>query len=211
MLKDQMENIYKNVKLEKIPWNIETPPRILQNLVEGGKIKPCKTVELGCGAGNYVIYLSRMGFKATGVDFSDTAIEIAKNSSKAKGVDCNFIKADVLGDLNEIQDTFDFVYDWELLHHIFPESRKKYLDNVYKLLNQEGHYLSVFFSEDSPQFGGEGKYRKTPLDTELYFSSESEMEVLFDPIFKIEELKTVEIEGKFGVHKAIHAFLTKRP
>ncbi|MFH2012031.1 MAG: class I SAM-dependent methyltransferase [Pseudomonadota bacterium] len=210
MLKDQMENIYKNVKLEKIPWNIETPPKILQNLVEKGKIKPCKTVELGCGTGNYVIYLSRMGFKATGVDFSDTAIEIAIKSSKAKGVDCNFIKADVLGDLYEIQDTFDFVYDWELMHHIFPESRKKYLNNVYKLLNQYGRYLSVFFGEDNPQFGGESKYRKTPLDTELYFSSENEMEVLYAPLFKIEELKTVEIEGKFGAHKAIHAFLTKR-
>ncbi len=79
-----------------------------------------------------------------------------------------------------------------------------------RLLNPAGHYLSVFFSEDSPQFGGKGKYRKTPLDTELYFSSESEMEALFDSIFEIKELKTVEIEGKFGPHKAIHAFLIKQ-
>lgn len=210
MLKDQMENIYRNTQLDKIPWNIETPPKILIDLIEAEKIKPCKTIELGCGAGNYVIYLSNIGFQAAGVDFSETAIEIAMKSAKEKGVDCSFIKADVLGDLTEIQDTFDFVFDWELLHHIFPESRKKLLDNVCKLLTPKGHYLSVFFSEDSPEFGGKGKYRKTPIDTVLYFSSENEMHSLYDPYFDIEELKTVEIAGKFRPHKAIYAFLKKR-
>ena len=42
MLKEQMENIYKNTPPEKIPW--------------------------------------------TGIDFSETAIEIAKNFSKNKGI-----------------------------------------------------------------------------------------------------------------------------
>lgn len=210
MLRDQMEHIYRNIPSEKIPWNIETPPKILLDLVNSGKIKPCKTIEMGCGTGNYVIYLSSIGYQSTGVDFSETAIEIAIKSAKEKTVECSFVKADVVGDLAEVQGTFDFIYDWELLHHIFPESRKKYLENVCKLLSPEGHYLSVFFSEDSPQFGGKGKYRTTPLDTELYFSSESEMKGLYDPLFEVEELTTVEIEGKYGPHKAIHAFLRKR-
>ncbi len=97
-----------------------------------------------------------------------------------------------------------------VLHHIFPSDREKYIINVHNLLRPDGQYFSVCFSEDSPQFGGEGKYRTTPLDTELYFSSESEMESLFKPLFKIEELKTIEVEGKFSPHKAIYAFLRKR-
>ena len=118
--------------------------------------------------------------------------------------------ADVLGDLAEVRGPFDFAYDWELLHHIFPSDRKRYVGNVHRLLGPEGRYLSVCFSEKSPHFGGIGKYRRTPLGTVLYFSSEEEMVSLFQPMFEIKELKTVDIPGKVAVHKAIYAFMTKR-
>lgn len=208
-IKDQMEKIYRTISPENIPWNIETPPDVLQNIVKTEKVKPCKVIELGCGTGNYVIYLSASGFIATGVDISKTAIEMARNSAVKRKVQCNFIVADVLSEMTEVQDTFDFAYDWELLHHIFPQDREKYIKNVYRLLNPGGQYLSVCFSEKSPQFGGEGKYRRTPLDTILYFSSESELASLFTKYFEIEELKTIDIKGKFAPHKAIYAFLKK--
>lgn len=210
MLKDQMEHIYRNTPAEKIPWNIETPPKILLEFLNSGLVKPCKSLELGCGAGNYVIYLAKLGFQASGVDFSEAAIEMARQSAKEKSLECSFIVADVIGDLSEVEEVFDFVYDWELLHHIFPDSRKQYLANVNRLLSKNGRYLSVFFSEDSPQFGGKGKYRKTPLETELYFSSEDEMIALYEPLFEIGKLKTEEVEGKYAPHKAIHAVLKKR-
>ncbi len=178
--------------------------------METGKVKPCKTIEPGCGAGNYVIYFAQNGFDVTGVDISESAIEMAKRSASERGIDCRFITADFRGDMSHLNDTFDFAYDWEVMHHVFPEDRDAYIHNVYKLLNPEGLYLSVCFSEKSPQFGGEGKYRKTPLDTVLYFSSENEMEILFKPLFEIEELKTVGVAGKFGTHKAIYAFLKKK-
>ena len=208
MIKDQMEKIYSSMPPEQIPWNIEFAPEILRHIVETGKVKPCRAIELGCGTGNYVIYLSGRGFEVIGVDISKAAIEIAQNSAAEKRVNCNFISADVLGDMSEVQGTYDFAYDWEMLHHIFPLEREKYINNVCRLLNPEGLYLSVCFSEESSQFGV-GKYRKTPLDTVLYFSSEDEMRELFKPLFKIEELKTVDIEGKFNTHKAIYAFLKK--
>ena len=208
-IKDQMEKIYSTISPENIPWNIETPPDILRDIVKTEKVKPCKVIELGCGTGNYVIYLSASGFIATGVDISKTAIEMARNSAVKRKAQCNFIVADVLSEMTEVQDTFDFAYDWELLHHIFPQDREKYMKNVYRLLNPGGQYLSVCFSEKSPQFGGEGKYRRTPLDTILYFSSESEMVSLFTKYFEIEELKTIDIKGKFAPHKAIYAFLKK--
>lgn len=205
-----MEKIYKSIPPEQIPWNIETPPDILRALVRGKKIRPCKAIELGCGTGNYVIYLASKGFEATGVDISLAAIEMAKHSAREKGVQCTFVVADVLGDMAEIQGTFHFAYDWELLHHIFPPDRETYVKNVYRLLAPDGRYLSVCFSEKNAHFGGTGKYRKTPLETVLYFSSEREMVALFEPLFDIEELKTVDIKGKAAPHKAIYAFSRKR-
>jgi 2-polyprenyl-3-methyl-5-hydroxy-6-metoxy-1,4-benzoquinol methylase len=209
MIKDQMEQIYRSVPIEDIPWNLETPPQALENLVRNGTITPCKTVDLGCGAGNYAIYLASIGFDVTGIDISPCAIEIAKKSASQKGLDCNFIVADVLGEMKEVQSTFDFAYDWEVLHHIFPSDREKYIRNVHKLLNPGGQYLSVCFSEENPQFGGVGKYRKTPLGTVLYFSSEEELRALYESFFKIEELRTIDIEGKYSPHKAIYALMIK--
>lgn len=210
MIKEQMDQIYSSMPLDKIPWNIEHPPDILINLVETKTIQPRKIIDLGCGAGNYIIYLTTKGFDSTGLDISKHAIRIAQDSALSKGVKCNFIVGNLISLDFKISGLFDCAFDWEVLHHIFPEDREKYVSNVAKLLKPGGQYISVCFSEDSPQFGGEGKYRKTPINTELYFSSESEMNELFSNKFNIEELKTVDIKGKFGIHKAIYAFMNKK-
>ncbi|TFG93673.1 MAG: class I SAM-dependent methyltransferase [Syntrophobacterales bacterium] len=210
MLKDQMEKIYRSLPPDTIPWNLEAVPDILQDIVKAGTIKPCKVIELGCGVGRYVRYFSSKGFDATGVECSDSALALARDSALEEGAHCRFIAADVLGEMAEVQDTFDFAYDWELLHHIFPPDRERYMRTVCQLLNPGGYYLSVCFSEQSPQFGGVGKYRKTPLDTILYFSSEDEIKGLVKPLFEIKELKTVAIKGKSGFHTVIYALLRKR-
>jgi hypothetical protein len=40
MIQAEMDRIYNNIPLDKIPWNIETPPGALVGLVDGGKVKP---------------------------------------------------------------------------------------------------------------------------------------------------------------------------
>jgi SAM-dependent methyltransferase len=204
-----MDDIYRKVPQENIPWNSDSPPELLVRLVESGKITPCRTIDLGCGTGNYAIWLASKGFDVTGVDLAPTAIGIARENAVAKGEQCHFIVADVLGDLSEVEGMFSFAFDWELLHHIFPEDREKYVENVYRLLNPGGKYLSVCFNEDDPQFGGQGKYRKTRLGTELYFSSVEELKKLFEPHFKIFEIKATAICGRFGPHVVNYAFMEK--
>jgi len=205
-----IDEIYKRMSQKEIPWNREKPPKALVDLLEEGKVRPCTAVDFGCGTGNYAIYLARKGFDVTGIDISPTAIRIATEKAKKRGVRCNFIIADVLGDLKEVTETFDFAYDWELLHHIFPEQRKRYLKNVYRKLHAKGHYLSVCFSEVDPSFSGSGKYRKTPLGTILYFSTEGELRDLFTSHFHIEELRTIQISGRPVPHLAIYAFMERR-
>ena len=205
-----VDRIYQKVPLDKIPWNSETPPDALVELVQDGKVRPCRTIDLGCGAGNYAIYLAGLGFDVTGVDSSSTAIKIAGEHAKKWGVRCRFIVADLLSDLHEVTDTFDFAYDWEFLHHIFPEDRETYIKNVHKILKPEATYFSVCFSEKDPQFGGSGKYRKTRIGTTLYFSSESELRELVSPYFTIRELTTIEVSGKYGPHCAVSVLSERR-
>jgi cyclopropane fatty-acyl-phospholipid synthase-like methyltransferase len=205
-----IDRIYQTIPLDSIPWNVEAPPDALVALVRSGRVRPCKTIDLGCGAGNYAIYLAGLGFDVTGVDSSKTAIRIAMENATKNGVRCNFVVADLLGDLHEVNGPFDFAFDWELLHHIFPEDRETYVRNVYNVLNPGAKYLSVCFSEQDPQFGGSGKFRTTRIGTTLCFSSESELRELFLPYFVIRELKTIEISGKFGPHRAVYSLLEWR-
>ena len=204
-----MERIYRDLALDDIPWHAAVAPELLTNAVTTRAPRPRTVIDLGCGAGNYVITLSRMGFDVTGVDIAETAIEIARQSAWRAGVTCRYVAADVLGEPPAIVDRYDFAYDWELLHHILPEDRDRYLRTVYGLLNPSGTYLSVCFSEDDLQFGGVGKYRSTPLGTVLYFSSEEEIRALVAKRFVIDELKTIELRGQHGSHKAIYALARK--
>jgi SAM-dependent methyltransferase len=205
-----VDRIYQTIPLEDLPWNNETPPAALVELVRKEVVRPCKTIDLGCGAGNYAIYLAGLGFDMAGVDSSPTAIKIAKAQAERRGARCRFVVADLLGDLREVTDTFDFAYDWEFLHHIFPEDRETYIRHVHRILRPGAPYLSVCFSEDDPQFGGTGKYRGTRIGTTLYFSSEAEIRELVSPYFTIRELKTIEVGGKSGSHKAVYLLAKRR-
>jgi cyclopropane fatty-acyl-phospholipid synthase-like methyltransferase len=204
------EDVYQKISASEIPWNMEDPPEILVGMVVSGRIKPCRCIDLGCGMGNYSIYLANNGFDVTGIDISLSAIGIARDNAQGKGVQCDFIVADVLYAGDQIQSRFDFAFDWEVLHHVFPQKRKRYVESVFSLLNPGGTYLSVCFSDKDPQFGGKGKYRHTPLGTHLYFSSEHELHRLFKGFFRIVDLNTIEIAGKKSSHSANYAFMEKR-
>jgi SAM-dependent methyltransferase len=204
------DKMYREIPLSDIPWNRETPPAALIELVENETVRPCRTIDLGCGAGNYAIYLASRGFEVTGVDSSPAAIGIAQENARKRGIACRFVASDLLGDLPEVQETFGFAYDWSLLHHIYPENRERYIKNVRRLLDPGALYLSVAFSETHPRFGGSAKYRATPNGSILYFSSEAEMRDLLSPHFIIRDLRTIEIIGKLGLHRAVYVLSERR-
>ncbi len=72
-------------------------------------------------------YLAQRGFDVTGIDISPTAIKLAQEKAETERATCEFMVADVLGNLDEVKDTFDFAYDWSLLHHVYPEKRRIYI------------------------------------------------------------------------------------
>ena len=78
MEKNEWDRMYKENRLEKIPWHTEQPEKNLVKLVEQGKIKPGEVLDMCSGAGTNSIYLASKGFKVTGVDISPTAVKIAK-------------------------------------------------------------------------------------------------------------------------------------
>lgn len=60
-----------------------------------GDRAPGFVLDLGCGEGGDVLWLAARGWQATGIDISDVAVERARVSAVAEGVDASFIDADL--------------------------------------------------------------------------------------------------------------------
>jgi len=111
----------------------------------------------------------------TDIDFSEVAIKKARKLAAKEGISIQFLITDICKNLELTQPTFDFAFDYEFLHHNFPVNRELFAKYIAKLLNQGAYYLSIDFSEEDDCFEGKGKYHKTPLGTELYFSNKEEI------------------------------------
>ena len=145
-LKSRMEAIYGSLSREEIPWNLGAPPSRLVALVESGWVCGRDVVDLGCGAGNHARWLEGRGFAVTGIDLSLCAVDQARRLAAEKGVASRFVVADLRESSAPLRAAFDFAFDWEVLHHVFPEHREGYVRNVFDLLRSGGRYLSVSFA-----------------------------------------------------------------
>jgi len=168
---------------------------------------------VGCGEGFYSIYLASKGFDVTGIDISENAIKLAKENADRHHVKINFISMDV-ADLDKIEDKFDFVFEWAILHHIMPEQREKYVEDIKHVLNKGGKYLSVCFNNQNPDFGAKGKNlrvipegAKMPAGTKLYYSSLEEVEQLFKEHFHIIEAKLIKMTAGGKDHIGNYLFM----
>lgn len=206
-IKSLMNSIYSTTNEEEIPWIKFSPPDELVDLIKKNVITPCKCLDIGCGTGNHSSYLANEGFDVTGIDVSEEAIKIAKSKNESQSID--FICRDLTKDITNLPNNFKFAFEWEVLHHVFPDKREAYLQNISKLLSKGGKYFAVHFSEKDNSFGSNEKFRKTPIGTTLYFSSLEEMQTLYSKYFNIIELEMKSIEGKTGIHKIIYALLEK--
>jgi 2-polyprenyl-3-methyl-5-hydroxy-6-metoxy-1,4-benzoquinol methylase len=206
--KETFERIYSS---PGAGWTLEEPPAVLKKLVDSGAISPCKALDIGCGEGFYSIYLAANGFAVTGIDLSEHAIEHAKRNAINVPVEVDF-KAMDIAELTLLNDLFDFVLEWSILHHIEPSQRPAYVENLAGLLQPKGSYLATCFNDESSEtVGDKHKFQISPVGTKLYYSSQQQLRELYQRHFHIIELKLTTIKGRFGQeHAANYCFMEKR-
>jgi len=214
-MSNDKEAFEKTYKKPNAVWTNKNPPEELVELIETGKINSCKVLDVGCGEGFYSIYLAKKGFDVTGIDISERAVEYAKKNAEKEGVKIKFLVMDV-NDLEKLNEKFDFVFEWALLHSIMPKQRERYVENINNLLNNGGQYFSVCFNEKDPKFGGPSQgERLVPeesraiIGARLYFSSLGELKDLFSPYFKIIESKVFEKRGTGNINIWNYFFMEK--
>ncbi len=141
------EPLYRIIRIFRVPikWVFGSHPE-LAKLVESGRISPGRAIDLGCGVGNEVIYLAKNGFDATGVDFSATAIKMARDKAHSAGVEATFIRDD-LTNLRHVTGTFDLVIDYGALNDLTQNERDQYMNSVLPLTHSGSRYLLMCFEK----------------------------------------------------------------
>ena len=86
-------------------WSAK-PNRFL--VAEAQGLEPGRALDLACGEGQNAIWLATLGWKVTGVDFSEIAIAKARARAELDGVDVEFACADLV-DFEPAPGAFDLV------------------------------------------------------------------------------------------------------
>lgn len=112
--------------------------RFLTDAVEG--LEPGRALDLACGAGRNAVWLAERGWRVTAVDFSPVALAEARGLAADRGVDPEWIEADVV-EWEPPAAAFDLVV---LLYlQVPPGERKRALGHAARALAAGGMLLVV--------------------------------------------------------------------
>lgn len=182
-----------------LPWNINRPDFNLISTVREYKIDPGRAIDIGCGTGDNVLWLTQYGFSATGIDISEKAIELALEKSEKNNLHADFYVRDILKD--EIPgNPFDFAFDRGCFHTFdTKKQRKHYAKQVHKILSDEGHWLTLMGSVDDGRLEI-GPPKRTALDVVS----------AVEPFFEILMLKKGRFDSNDEVPSKIWICLMKK-
>ena len=105
--------------------------------------KDSVVLDLGCGAGNNAVYLSKMGHNVTGIDLSDSMITIAKN----KKSNAKFVKGDVCK-LKFENNSCNCIISSYIFCHLSRKDIEKCLARIHDILMREGVLFIELFTGD---------------------------------------------------------------
>ncbi len=123
----------------RAPWDLG-PRRELVEVVESGRIRPCRAIDLGCGTASNAIFLAQHGFDVTGTDYSPAAIALCRERGAAAGVTVQWTE-DNLTHLQHVAGPFDLLVDWGVYDDLSRDDRRAYLRNVLPLTHAESQFL----------------------------------------------------------------------
>ncbi len=182
----------------RAPWDVG-PRKELVDLVESGKLRPGKAIDLGSGTASNCIFLAQQGFEVTGVDFSSAAIELGRKRAKEARVQVDFIQDD-LTDLKHVSGPFDLLVDYGTLDDLSREHRRLYLQNVLPL-TKSGSLFILFCFEWVKRWWERPFYH-------LLACEPGEIQYRFHRYFEIEKISG-EASGK-GFPAGYAVYLMKR-
>jgi SAM-dependent methyltransferase len=154
------------------PWDIGTPQPTVTRLASDGAFSG-SVLDAGCGTGENTLHLAALGLSVFGVDVAETAIDMARQKARDRGLDAEFAVADAL-QLEGLGRRFDTVIDVGLFHTFEADERARYVDSLASVTNHGGTLYVLCFSD---QGSDTGPHPVSEADLRAAFDSHSEWKV----------------------------------
>lgn len=125
--KEMNDNLFVRLTMARfriVPWLDDAKP------LSGSKI-----LEIGCGTGTATVALAEQGAEVTGIDLSESSLEIARQRCKLYGVTAEFRNLNVTEMKSVFADKhFDFIIFFASLEHMLISERIEALKTAWEVL-----------------------------------------------------------------------------
>ena len=133
----------------------EPSPGLVDFLAASAPLPPARVLAPGCGTGHDVRAWAAAGWTATGLDLAPSAIQLARERTKAKGLNAEFQLTNFLE--TEPATPFDWIFEHTLFCAIQPARRDDYVRAILRWLKPGGQFLAVHYmlrdQPDGPPHG----------------------------------------------------------
>jgi SAM-dependent methyltransferase len=151
-----------------------------------------KVLEIGCGIGTDAANFAKNGAEYTGIELSDTSLELTKKRFDVFQLKGSFFNIDAqnLEELSSVGCDFDLIYSFGVIHH--SPNPQKIIDNCLRLLKPDGVLKIMVYAENS--------WKKMMIDGGLdQYEAQSNCPVAFtytnDQIYKMLcEFRNIQIQ-----------------
>ena len=176
------------------------PNRFL--VAETAALAPGRALDLACGEGRNAVWLAEQGWQVTGVDFADVALEKARLLAEQRGVQAEWIRADLFG-YEPAPGAFELVIVFYL--QIPPERLRPILARAAKAIVPGGTFLLVAHDSSNLTHGYGG-----PRDPATLYTAEDVLPALVGLEIERAEPVVRTVETDEGVREAIDALVRAR-
>lgn len=133
------------------PWDIGVPQSVVVRLATAGAFRGT-VLDAGCGTGENALHLASHGLRVLGVDVAETALAMARQKARERGIDAEFVTADALH-LERLGRSFDTVLDVGLLHTFNGDERRRYVESLASVTKPGATVYVLCFSDQGADVG----------------------------------------------------------
>jgi SAM-dependent methyltransferase len=133
------------------PWDLGRPQPVVVRLAsEGGFFGA--VLDAGCGTGDNALHIASLGLSVLGFDVAETALAIAREKARERGIEVEFVTADAL-QLERLGRRFETVMDCGLFHTFDGEEQPRYAASLASVTEPGGTLYVLCFSDEGPETG----------------------------------------------------------
>jgi SAM-dependent methyltransferase len=146
--------LYATIPYNRLPWYSPEPGRWLVEAVSHGWVRPPGPIlDIGCGAGSNALWLSRHGFRVTGIDLAPVAITVAQRRASSAKSSAVFVQGSILSTPRR-DGAFGSALDSGCFHSLPIADRTRYGEEVARLIRPGGALLITWIArEETGDYG----------------------------------------------------------